>query len=304
MSKTYKESINRVLDYIQENLEEELSLEQLSEIACYSKYHFNRIFTDHMGESAYQYIKRLRLEKSAELLQGIHHLSITDIALRCGFENSSSFAKSFKNHFRKTPTEWRTKVGECFVKQPNAANFEHCDFSIIQGSPVWTYHSKNAVRQVVIEEITPFTFAYIRNIGPYHSDEVLYGEVYNRLLRWAAARGLTNENAIAWHIYHDNPYITEDRKLRVMVGIPIADLVDPSGPVGITSMSGGTFGACRFLLKRDDFTGAWRWMFSHWLANSGYEWDHRETFERRHGESIINGEHYFDIEICIPVAAA
>lgn len=303
MNELYKASINRVVDYIQANLNEDLSLKQLSEVACYSKFHFNRIFSDYMGESVYQYIKRLRLEKSAELLLGNSNVSITDVALMCGFENSSSFAKSFKNHFKMTATEWRNKPGDVSVNESTPVQIERSEFSIYRGAPVWTYHFKNAIWQVAIEDIRPLTFAYIRNIGPYQSGEVLFGEVYTRLLRWAAARELVNENTIAWHIYHDNPNITEDKKLRVMVGIPVMDSVDPSGPVGITRISGGKCGVCRFLLQKDQFAGAWSWMFSEWLVNSGYEWDNRESFERCHGEKIIKGNHFFDVDICIPVKA-
>ena len=278
-------------------------LKQLSEVACYSKFHFNRIFSEYMGESVYQYIKRLRLEKSAELLMGNSNISITDVALMCGFENSSSFAKSFKNHFKMTASELRDKSAGFSVNDSTPVQIERGEFSIHQGSSVWTYHLKNEIRQVVIEEISPLRFAYIRNIGPYHGDEILYGEVYNRLLRWAAARELVNEKTTPWYIYHDDPNITEENKLRVMVGIPVMDSVDPSGPVGITEISGGKCGVCRFLLKRDEFAGAWSWMISEWLVNSGYEWDNRESFERCHGQKIFDGNHFFDVDICIPVKA-
>lgn len=303
MNEFYKASINRVVDYIQANLGETLSLKQLSEVACYSKFHLNRIFSAYMGESVYQYIKRLRLEKSAELLEANSTVSITDVALMCGFENSSSFAKSFKKHFKMTATQWRNKPGNVPVNESAPVRIERAEFSIRQGTPVWTYHLKNAVRQVVVEDIPPLTFAYIRQIGPYQGGEALLSDAYTRLLRWAAARGLVNENTIPWHIYHDNPNITEYKKLRVMVGIPATDAVEPSGPVGITKIPGGRCGVCRFLLKPEEFAGAWRWMFSQWLVNSGYEWDNRESFERCHGKKTINGDLVFEVDICIPVKA-
>ncbi len=301
MNELYEVSINRVVDYIQANLSEDLSLKKLSEVACYSKFHLNRIFSSYMGESVYQYIKRVRLEKSAELLLANPKDSITDVALSCGFENSSSFAKSFKKHFKMTATQWRSNPEEFFVNKSTPSQTDCREFSIHQGSPVWTYHLKNSTRQVVIEEILPLKFAYIRNVGPYQGGEVVFGELYTRLLRWASARELVNEDTIAWHIYHDDPNITEDKKLRVMVAIPVMDSVEPSGPVGITKISGGKCAVCRFLIKRDELAAAWSWMFSEWLVNSGYEWDNRESFERFHREIIIDGNHFFDVDICIPV---
>ncbi|MCG8643675.1 MAG: AraC family transcriptional regulator [Desulfobacterales bacterium] len=303
MNEFYKASINRVLDYIQANLGEDLSLKRLSEIACYSKFHLNRIFSAYMGESVYQYVKRVRLEKSAELLSANSSISITDVALMFGFENSSSFAKSFKNHFKMTATEWRNKPNGFFVKESKPLQNKQGKISINRSSPVWTYRFKNAIRQVAIEMIPSLRFAYIRNIGPYQCGEVLFGEVYNRLIRWAAAREVINDNTMVWHIYHDNPKITEDKKLRVMVAVPVMDSVNPSGPVGTTKIFGGKCGVCRFLLKRSEFAGAWSWMLSEWLVNSGYEWDNRESFERFYGQRIINGDQFFDVDICIPVKA-
>lgn len=303
MNEFYEASINRVVDYIQANLSEDLSLKQLSEVACYSKFHLNRIFSAYMGESVYQYIKRVRLEKSAELLLANSKVSITDVAQMFGFETSSSFAKSFKSYFKMTATEWRNRFNGFLGKESTPLQIEHVKFSINRNSPVWTYHFKNSTLQIVIEDILPLEFVYIRNIGPYQGGEVLFEELYAELLQWAAIRELVNDNTILWNIYHDNPKITEDKKLRVMVAIPVMDSVNPSGPVGTTKISGGKFGVCRFLLKRDEFAGAWSWMLSEWLVNSGYEWDNRESFERCYGERIINGDHFFDVDICIPVKA-
>jgi len=61
-----------------------------------TKFHFSRIFKKAMGESVYQFIRRLRLEKSADLLLTKPETPITEIAMVCGFAASSSFAKSFK----------------------------------------------------------------------------------------------------------------------------------------------------------------------------------------------------------------
>jgi len=200
-----------------------------------------------------------------------------------------------------TATEWRNKSKGFLGKESTPVQIEHVEFSINRSSPVWTYCFRNSIRQVVIEDILPFEFVYIRNIGPYQGGEVLFGELYTQLLQWAAARELINDNAVLWNIYHDNPKITEAKKLRVMVAIPVMDSVNPSGPVGTTKISGGKCGVCRFLLKRDEFADAWTWLLSEWLVNSGYEWDNRESFERCYGERIINGDLFFDVDICIPV---
>ena len=301
MKEFYRAKINRVVDYIQANLEDDLSLEALSEVACFSKFHFNRVFKSVMGEPLYQFIRRLRLEKSVWLLLANPGKSITEIALICGFASSSSFAKSFKKHFKMSATEWRHKSQTAFDKKSIPIQIEHGKITVINGSPVWAFEKDDSVRQVMIEDIPPLKVAYIRNVGPYQGDEFLFQKLSNQLFQWAALRGQVNDNTVMLNIYYDNPEITEAQNRRVMVAIPLLDNVKPYGSVGITEISGGKYAICRFLLKSDEFTEAWDWMFSVRLTNSGYEWDNRESFERCYGEKLFDGVRSFDVDIGIPV---
>jgi AraC family transcriptional regulator len=61
----YKERILRVLVFIQQNLGNELSLDELAKTAHFSAYHFHRIFRGIVGESLKEHIRRLRLERAA-----------------------------------------------------------------------------------------------------------------------------------------------------------------------------------------------------------------------------------------------
>lgn len=303
MDDLYKNRINRVVDYIQTHLETDLSLKKLSKIACFSEFHFNRIFKAIMGEPVYGFIRRLRLEQAAGLLLTSPGTSITEIALTCGFATPSAFAKSFKNHFQMTATQWRNKSNAHFEMNSTPVQIEQGRISISGSSPVWTYQNNKPIRQVMIEDIPPLKVAYVRNVGPYQGDDSLFGKLSERLFQWAAPRGQIDNDTCTLNIYHDNPEITDQHKLRVMVAIPLKNTVSPSGAVGVTIISGGKYGVCRFLLKKDEFTEAWDWMFSVWLIHSGYERDNRETFERCVGERIIDGEPLFEVDICIPVKA-
>ena len=60
--------INRIFDYIESNIEKPMTLEELATIANFSKFHFNRIFHSVVGETPFQLILRLRLEKAASLI--------------------------------------------------------------------------------------------------------------------------------------------------------------------------------------------------------------------------------------------
>ncbi len=102
----YKSRIDRVFHFIDQNLQSELSLAIVSEIAFFSPFHFHRVFKYITGETLNQYVTRRRLEKSA--LDLIHKdLGITEIALEWGFKDNSSFTRTFKKFYGVSPTTFR-----------------------------------------------------------------------------------------------------------------------------------------------------------------------------------------------------
>lgn len=65
----YNRRINRVIDYLQTHLSVASSLEELAKVACFSEFHFHKIFTAVTGESVNNFTNRLRLEKAAKLIR-------------------------------------------------------------------------------------------------------------------------------------------------------------------------------------------------------------------------------------------
>jgi AraC family transcriptional regulator len=91
-----------VIDYINDNLEHELSLKELAAIAQMSQYHFCRAFKQAFGLSAHQYLIQQRVEQAKRLLhQG--GMSIGEVAIACGFTHQSHFHRHFKRLTRVTP---------------------------------------------------------------------------------------------------------------------------------------------------------------------------------------------------------
>jgi AraC family transcriptional regulator len=105
----YISRINRIIDYIESNLDQDLSLETLAGIANFSRFHFHRIFRAMMSETLNQFIQRLRLERAASWLIDNPKKSITVVALDCGFSGSATFARAFKDAFQMSASEWRSR---------------------------------------------------------------------------------------------------------------------------------------------------------------------------------------------------
>lgn len=95
-----------VTNYIDSHRSDDLSVEQLAEIAGFSKFHFERLFKSYMGISCYQYITKRRVLMAQELL-GDTDLSVMDIAMQSGFFSLSTFNRVFKDTNGCSPTEYR-----------------------------------------------------------------------------------------------------------------------------------------------------------------------------------------------------
>lgn len=102
------ETIQEVVDYIDKHLEEDLSLDSISQEVNYSKYHLSRMFVNIVGFTVHNYIQRRRLTEAARLLI-FSNKSIMEIALSAGYETQQSFTIGFKALFKCSPQAFRKK---------------------------------------------------------------------------------------------------------------------------------------------------------------------------------------------------
>src|SRR5262249_47959911 len=107
----YKQRILRVLVHIQEHLDEDLPLEGLARIACFSPHHFHRLCGAMVGESVKEHVRRLRLERAAYRLQ-YGNQPVTGIAFDAGYETHESFTRAFRAMFGTSPSCFRRRQRE------------------------------------------------------------------------------------------------------------------------------------------------------------------------------------------------
>lgn len=98
--------VQATIDYIEEHLTTEIALSELARMACYSAFHFHRLFQMTTGVSAVSYIKNRRLDRAASELI-CSNRKIVDIALEYGFGCHETFTRAFKRCFHTTPGEYR-----------------------------------------------------------------------------------------------------------------------------------------------------------------------------------------------------
>lgn len=103
----YTERFMYVCDYISEHCSEGLTLDYIADISGFSKYHFSRLFKQFTNVSFYKYLNKKRIEYAEKLLVN-KELTITEVALQCGFSSLSAFIRMFKIIKDCTPTEFKT----------------------------------------------------------------------------------------------------------------------------------------------------------------------------------------------------
>ncbi|WP_456278666.1 AraC family transcriptional regulator [Bacillus sp. AK128] len=102
----YEVCIQRTLDYIEGNLNSPITLVELAEVACFSPFHFHRVFQTMVGESVMDYIRKRRLTNAAERLFYTDE-KVIDIAFDLGFQYPESFNRAFKKFYAVSPRQYR-----------------------------------------------------------------------------------------------------------------------------------------------------------------------------------------------------
>jgi AraC family transcriptional regulator len=173
-SQSYWERILKVQLFIQQHLDEELSLDRLDRVAHFSPYHFHRIFMGLVGEGVNEYVRRLRLESAAIALKTTRR-GITRIALDAGYGTHEAFTRAFRQMFGVSPSQFRAG------RQPSHTPEEPS-----------TMTTTSTSQQVRLEDLPPRRVAFIRHTGPYSS----VGATHGKLVAWAGKRGLLRPHTI------------------------------------------------------------------------------------------------------------
>lgn len=100
------EAIQNSLDYIEDNLSEDVEIKTLANVAALSPYYFQRLFGRLVKKTVNEYVKLRRLAKASEALNN-KKKRIIDIALECGFSNHANFTRAFTDAYGITPKEYR-----------------------------------------------------------------------------------------------------------------------------------------------------------------------------------------------------
>jgi AraC family transcriptional regulator len=110
-SQFHRSQIGRAQRYIRLHLSEPMTLDGIAREAGSSSYHFARLFHAYVGETPFEFLRRLRLVTALRMLQEDSDATVTEIALNIGYETSAAFNKTFRKLLDTSPGDFR-KLGK------------------------------------------------------------------------------------------------------------------------------------------------------------------------------------------------
>ncbi len=281
---SYRHRLLKVMLYIEEHLDDELTREKLSEIACFSPYHFHRIFTAFTGEPVHKYIRRLRLERA------VQHLSHTDrsviqIAMDAGFQSHEAFTRVFRKTFGLPPSELRKRIAEGSAVVLHTQTIKYLTYQ------------EDTMLEVKIENVAEKSIAFIRHVGPYNQ----INRVFGKLCACAGSKGLIRPTSEWLGIFHDDPDTTPPDKLRSDAAITVGEGVEAEGELQVGKLAGGKYAVAIHKGPYSKLIDSYRWLYGQWLPTSGQEPGNVPCFEKYLNDPQSTAEEELLTEIYIPL---
>src|SRR5579883_3056137 len=246
----YHQRLEKVIDYIGQHLDEEISLDSLSDIVCISKFHFHRLFT---GLSLHQYIRWLRLKRAARQLIFDKDQSIINIAMNAGFESHEAFSRAFKKACGISPSDYRNGL-ECVY-------WDALPYSLPTSGEI--------EMKVDIRKMNKTRLAIVEHRG----DPKLIPESVNKLLSWAKAQtiSLKPKAGESFGIAYDDPGKTPASEFRLDLGIKVPENIKIEGEIVEKYLPAGRYAIAIHKGSRNKIGETVYALYRNWVPNSGEE---------------------------------
>lgn len=244
----YHKRIKTVLVYIEEHLDENLTLECLAKIAHFSPYHFHRIFKSIVGESLYAYQRRLRIEKAASSLM-YSDAKIIDIALDAGYESASAFTKAFRHALGISPQEYRKEkasvVEEMLQRLNTKLKTQEC-----------------SMKEPTIKTVKDIPVYFVRKVGTYHKNP---REAWEQMFSQIKKHNINRESLSYYGIVHDNPDITDEKHLRYDACVAKTEESKNLEELSEQTIQGGRFAVFTHYGAYEKLEDAYDYIYGNWL---------------------------------------
>jgi AraC family transcriptional regulator len=231
----YGGRLERVLAYLADNLDRELDLDRLADVACFSPFHFHRIFHALQGETVAESVRRMRLHRAAiELIE--KETPIARIAARAGYGSQAAFTRAFRSAYGAPPAAYRATA---------PAAFAHGD--------------------VTVRDDAAVDLVALRLEGDYER----IGGTFERLNALATARGWVGPATRYFGVYYGDPAGTPAADLRSDACLTAPPGFAGEGDLRPLAIAGGRHAVLLHVGPYAELHRAYTWLYREWLPTSG-----------------------------------
>ncbi|THB68183.1 MAG: AraC family transcriptional regulator [Gammaproteobacteria bacterium] len=279
----YTERVMQAQNFIKENIDRDIFLDEVADIVAMSPYHFHRVFKEFAGEAVKEHIRRLRLEKAAEKLITTK-MPLKQIAQHIRYHTVEAFSRAFKNQYDLSPGAYRKK---------NKQNYESSD----------TYK----VEDINIQQLQPENVAYVKKNGGYNGTLKSLHEI----LRFVRRHGIESTPTECFSMFDFPSNATSGEKLTAstknishQLCLKTSNYVVVTENAEITTKrcGGGLFAVYTDRSGSKNRNKTIAWLVEEWLPQCGYKMDNRMWRIKYH---CSNGKLPSEdvVDICIPLKA-
>jgi len=263
---SYHEAMQSILEYIDENINDEINTATLAARAGFSEYHFCHVFRWCIGYSVMEYVRNRRLAFAAAELSG--NRKVIDIAMDYGFETHSGFTKAFKRHFKTTPENFRTHSHYRVPAHVSLAQMKNYNVGGIVMEPIIKAISEIKLAGHVIKT---------KNADGENSTDI--PAFWDAYMSDGRCEKLHKESFLKKHAEYGACFSVDEEtgEFDYVIGVEIKDdatippeyhtCVIPAATYAVFSTPPS--GAEGF---SDSIQGAWQYIFNDWFPTSGYEY--------------------------------
>jgi AraC family transcriptional regulator len=302
-ARQYGKRVERVIDHIRAHLDDELRLVDLAGVANFSPFHFHRVFKATTGETLFEFVQRLRIERAASALTALPDQSVLATALDHGFASAATFARAFRARFGMSATEWRAGGAQRWSRRRERERKHGKQVgkaSKARGRSRRKTRRKEDAMSIQVREQPSYHVAYMRYVGPFGPRGI--PELWARLHEWTAAHGLRGPTRTTLGIAYDDPSITAPDKTRYDACVVVPRDFEPDRLVEVMDVPAGTYAVADFVGSAHEIVAAWNAVFAGWLPTSGYEPDDRPCYELYRGDPTVDARRRtFRCDLCLPV---
>lgn len=254
---SHKERFKCVIEYIESNLDSDLDVDKLCQIAHLSKYHFHRQCSAFFGISVISLVRLLRLKRAAFQI-AYRRESIINIALANGYDSHEAFSRAFKKYFGRSPSDFR-RVSDW---NPWHKKYE----------PIITLRKKIMTEQVNFDvEVVHFPETLVA-VKEHRGAPSLLGDTIKEFITWRKINKLPPTSSRTFNLLYDDPNLTKPEDYRFDLCCSIDNTVRANNHgVETKTIQAGQCAKIRHIGSDDAIGVVVEFLYAKWLTCSEFE---------------------------------